>query len=75
MANLNSPSFRHSLRRPYTATSFSICFGRRQLCICRDFRKRYYNVGPVIDCSAGTEPGYLEVLFFRRWLLILSKRR
>ena len=47
--------------------------GRREVFVCRDFRHRYYRVNPIIDCSAGVERGHLEVLVFRKWLLILSK--
>lgn len=72
MANLNS-SFTHPLAREYTTMSFLIRLGRREIFICRDFRKRYYNVHSILDFSTGSEPGYLEVLFLRRWLIILSK--
>lgn len=56
-------------------TSFLVRLGRREIFVCRDFRKRYYHVNPVLDCSTGIEPGHLEFLFLRRWLVILSKGR
>jgi hypothetical protein len=56
-------------------TSFLLRLGRREIFACRDFRKRYYRVNPVLDCSTGTEPGHLEFLLLRRWLIILSKAR
>lgn len=56
-------------------TSFLLRLGRRELFVCRDFRKRYYRVNPVLDCSTGIEPGHLEFLLFRRWLVILSRAR
>lgn len=56
-------------------TSLTLRFGKRELFICRDFRKRYYHVNPLVECGAGVEAGYLEILLFRRWLLILSKAR
>jgi hypothetical protein len=43
------------------------------LLVCRDFRKRYYAVNPVIECDTGVQAGHLEILLARRWLLILSK--
>ena len=47
--------------------------GRRELLVTRDFRKRFYAVNPIIECDTGVEAGHLEVLLFRRWLLILSR--
>jgi hypothetical protein len=47
--------------------------GRREVLITRDFRKRFYAVNPIIECDTGVEPGHLEVLLFKRWLVILSK--
>jgi len=74
MANLNS-SLTPRFGLEYTPMSFLIRLGRREIFVCRDFRKRYYNVNPIVDCSLGVEPGYLEVLLLRRWLIILSKGR
>ncbi|HVK94013.1 MAG TPA: hypothetical protein VM571_04725 [Noviherbaspirillum sp.] len=54
-------------------TSFLLRLGRREIFVCRDFRKRYYQVNPLLDCSAGVEPGHVELLLLRRWLVILSK--
>lgn len=47
--------------------------GRRELSVCRDFRKRFYAVNPLFDCGAGEQPGHLEILVLRRWLLVLGK--
>lgn len=58
-----------------TPTSCLLRLGRREMFICRDFRNRYYNVNPIIDFGAGIEPGHLEILLFRKWLIILSKSR
>jgi len=74
MAHMNS-SFTARFGLEYAPTSFLVRFGRREIFVCRDFRKRYYHVNPVIDCSTGVEPGYLELLLLRRWLIILSKAR
>lgn len=54
---------------------FSIRFGRRQLSFCYDPYVRRYAVKPLLECSAGAQPGHLEILMFRRWLLVLSKAR
>ena len=59
----------------YAPTSFLMRVGRREIFVCRDFRKRYYRVNPILDCSAGVEPGHLELLLLRRWLVLLSKAR
>ena len=57
----------------YAPVPFLMRFGRRELLVTRDFRKRFYAVNPIIECDTGVEPGHLEILVFRRWLLILSK--
>ena len=57
----------------YAPTPFLLRIGRRELLITRDFRKRFYAVNPIIECDTGVEAGHLEVLLFRRWLLILSR--
>jgi hypothetical protein len=57
----------------YAPTPFMLRFGRREVLVTRDFRKRFYAVNPVIECDTGVEPGHLEILLMRRWLLILSK--
>ncbi len=74
MAHLNN-SFDTRFGLEYAPTSFLMRFGRREVFVCRDFRKRYYNVNPILDCSTGIEPGHLELLVLRRWLVILSKAR
>lgn len=57
----------------YAPTPFLMRIGRRELLVTRDFRKRFYAVNPIIECDTGVEAGHLEVLLFRRWLLILSR--
>jgi hypothetical protein len=57
----------------YAPTSFTLRFGRREILVTRDFRKRFYAVNPILECDTGVEAGHLEVLVLRRWLLILSK--
>jgi hypothetical protein len=57
----------------YAPSSFLVRLGRREVMVCRDFRKRYYAVNPLIECDTGIEAGHVEVLLMRRWLLILSK--
>jgi hypothetical protein len=59
----------------YMPTSAQFRLGRREMFVSRDFRKRYRSVNPLLDCSPGIEPGYLEILVLRRWLVILSKAR
>lgn len=74
MAHLNQV-FGGRFGLEYAPTSFLMRLGRREIFVCRDFRRRYYRVNPVIDCSTGIEPGHLELLLLRRWLVILSKAR
>lgn len=70
MTTLNS-----SFGLEYAPTPFLVRFGRREMLVTRDFRKRFYPVNPIIECDTGVEPGHVEVLLFKRWLLILSKGR
>lgn len=56
-------------------SSLTVRLGRREIFICRDSYVRRYRVNPFIECSAGLEPGHVEILLFRRWLLVLSKAR
>ncbi|RJF96069.1 hypothetical protein [Noviherbaspirillum saxi] len=74
MAHLNH-SFSPRFGLEYAPTSFLVRFGKRELFVCHDFRKRYYKVNPVLDCSTGVEAGHLELLVLRRWLVILSRAR
>jgi hypothetical protein len=72
MTTLNS-GFGSRFGLEYAPTSFLLRMGRREMLVCRDFRKRFYAVNPIIECDTGIEPGHVEVLLLRRWLLILSK--
>lgn len=74
MANLNN-AFDSYFAIEYAPMSFVIRLGQREALVCRDFRNRYYNVNPIIDCSTGVQPGHIELLLFRKWLVILSKAR
>jgi hypothetical protein len=74
MAHLNQ-TFGSHFGMEYAPTSFLVRLGKREIFVCRDFRKRYYSVNPIIDCSTGVQPGHLEVLLFKKWLVILSKAR
>jgi hypothetical protein len=73
MANFNTLGNHFGME--YAPTSFLIRLGRREIFVCRDFRKRYYALNPLLDCSTGIEPGYVEFVLLRRWLIILSKAR
>ena len=59
----------------YAPNSFLLRVGRREIFVCRDFRKRFYRVNPILDCSTGIERGHLEIVLLKRWLVILSKAR
>jgi hypothetical protein len=74
MAHLNQ-SFGTRFGLEYAPMSFLLRFGKREMFVCRDFRKRYYKVNPIVDCSTGIEPGHLELLLLRKWLVILSRAR
>ncbi|CAN5501631.1 hypothetical protein BH11PSE11_BH11PSE11_13760 [soil metagenome] len=73
MASYNSISTHFGME--YAPTSLLVRLGRREIFVCRDFRKRYYALNPILDCSTGIEAGHIEFVFLRRWLIILSKAR
>jgi hypothetical protein len=56
-------------------SSFSLRLGRREIFVCRDTYVRRYRVNPVAEFNAGLQPGHLEIVLFRRWLVMLSKAR
>ncbi len=74
MTNLEQ-SFDTRFTMQFSPSTFLIRFGRREIFVCKDFRNRHYRVNPVIECSTGIQAGHLEVLMFRKWLVILSKAR
>jgi hypothetical protein len=49
--------------------------GQRELFIGPDFRNRFSQVNPVFDCRAGIEAGYLEIVLFSKWLIVLSRAK
>ncbi len=56
-------------------SSFLLRFGQREVSVCRDFRKRFYPTNPFIECRAGVNPGHVEILLLRSWLIVFSKAR
>ncbi len=70
MATLNS-----AFGIEHAPAPFMLRLGRRELAVTRDFRKRFYAVNPVIECDTGVDAGHLEILLFKRWLMVLSKAK
>ena len=54
MSTLNS-SFGSRFGLEYLPTSFMVRMGRREMMVCRDFRKRFYAVNPIIECDTGVQ--------------------
>ena len=54
---------------------FLVRFGRREISVCRDSRKRFYTPNPVLDCRVGFVRGYIELLVLRKWVIVFSKTR
>lgn len=54
---------------------FLIRFGRREISVCRDSRKRFYTPHLLLDCRIGFVRGYIELLVCRKWLIVFSKTR
>jgi hypothetical protein len=59
----------------YLPSSFRLTMGRREIIVRRDHRKRFYAVKPFLDFSTGIQPGHLELVVARKWLVVLSKAR
>jgi hypothetical protein len=74
MTNLEQ-SFDTRFSIQFSPSTFLVRFGRREIFMCMDFRRRHYQVNPIIECSTGIQAGYLEILLFRKWLMILSKAK
>lgn len=74
MANMTS-SLPFGFNPVQLATTIQLRIGRREISIGRDCRTRYYQANPIIECSPGIAPGHLQILFLRRWLIVLSKAR
>ncbi|MBC3935313.1 hypothetical protein H8K47_08070 [Undibacterium sp. CY7W] len=72
MAYLQS-SFDTRFSLQLSPNAFLVRLGRREIFVCRDFRQRSYAVNPLLDCSTGVQAGHLEMLFIKKWLVILSK--
>jgi hypothetical protein len=71
MANLNTIGTRFGSE--YVPSSIVMRFGRREIFVGPDFRKRYSSVSPILDCRTGIEPGYVELVLLRKWLVVLSR--
>lgn len=70
-SNLTAGS-RFSLEKK-SPSSFSLRLGRREIFVCRDTYVRRYRVNRFAEFNAGLQPGHLEIVLFRRWLVMLSK--
>ena len=71
----NSHSFGTRFGSEYVPSSFVMRFGQREIFIGPDFRKRYSLLSPVLDCRTGSEPGYVELVLLRKWLIVLSRAK
>ena len=61
--------------QPLLDRPFLVRIGQREISICRDFRRRFYPTNPLIECRAGVNPGHVEVLLMRSWLVVFSKAK
>lgn len=52
---------------------FLLRIGQREISISKDFRKRFYQTNPLIECRAGVNAGHVEVLLLRSWVIVFSK--
>jgi len=73
MATCNSLDTRFGLA--YLPSAIRIRLGQREIFMSRDCRQRYCPIKPVFNCSTGIEPGYVELVLLRKWLIVFSKAR
>ena len=73
MAMCNSNNER--LRMAPLPSAIRMRLGTRELLIRRDTRRRYCPVNLLLHCRTGLEPGYLELLLLRKWLVVFSRAR
>jgi hypothetical protein len=73
MTHLNTAGARFGSE--YVPSSFVLRIGQREVFIGPDFRNRYSSLNPVLDCRAGSEAGYLEVVLFSKWLIVFSRAK
>lgn len=59
--------------QPTMSNAMLVRIGQREISVSRDFRKRFYQTNPLIECRAGVNAGHVEVLFMRSWLVVFSK--
>lgn len=74
MANMTS-SLPSGFHLGYLATTMQLRVGRREISIGRNCRTLFYRANPILECSPGIAKGHLQILLFRRWLIVLSKAR
>lgn len=74
MANMTS-SLPIGFNHGYLATTLQLRVGRREISIGRNYRTLFYRANPILECSPGIAKGHLQILLFRRWLIVLSKAR
>lgn len=72
-AGIMLPTTGATVVRVASPFTFTARFGRRQLSFGYDTKVRRYAVKPWFECTAGAARGHLDILMFRRWLLVLSK--
>lgn len=73
MAYLNSTFQSQADSQCSSNNAFLLRFGPREVSVCKDFRKRFYQTNPVIECRAGANAGHVEILLLRQWLVVFSK--
>ncbi len=71
----NISAFGSNFNWEHEPALFLVRFGRREISVCRDFRKRFYTPHFVLDCRVGFVRGYIELLVLRKWLIVFSKMR
>lgn len=72
MTTLNT-TIQSGIDQLLTNNVLQLRFGKREISIHKDFRKRLYRTHPIVECCAGPSAGHLEILLLRCWLIVFSK--
>lgn len=73
MATCNPNNSRFGM--DYLPSAIRIRLGKRELYLTRETRRRFGPAPSLLQCRTGLEPGYLEMLLLRKWLVVFSKAR
>jgi hypothetical protein len=70
---MTSLAIQNAIQNLTISNVLQLRFGKREISIHKDGRKRLYRTHPIVECRAGPNAGHLEILLLRNWLIVFSK--